>query len=136
MVKAVDDADPAVKLPALQTLAEGGAAAVPALVEHGHPQGRYWATLVLAEVGPPAKDAVPALTKLLEDQDSEVRMQVAMALGAIGVDAASAPRWLRRSATRRLRSAMPVRLPWGRSARPMHYQIWRRPKRPTIRSWP
>ena len=29
MVKAVDDADPAVKLPALQTLAEGGAAAVP-----------------------------------------------------------------------------------------------------------
>jgi HEAT repeat protein len=91
MVKVLDDADPAVKLPALQTLAEGGASVVPALVEAlDHPQGRYWATLVLAEVGPPAKDAVPALTKLLADQDPEVRMQVAMALAAIGVDAASA----------------------------------------------
>lgn len=91
MVKVLDDADPAVKLPALQTLAEGGAYVVPALVEAlDHPQGRYWATLVLAEVGPPAKDAVPALTKLLADQDPEVRMQVAMTLAAIGVDAASA----------------------------------------------
>ncbi|HVU89865.1 MAG TPA: HEAT repeat domain-containing protein [Pirellulales bacterium] len=91
MVKALEDADPSVKLPALQSLAEGGAEAVPALVEAlGHRQGRYWATLVLAEMGPAAKDATPALAKLLEDPDPEVRMQAAMALGAIGADAASA----------------------------------------------
>ena len=38
----VEDADPSVVLPALQTLAEGGAESVPGLIEAlDHPQGRY-----------------------------------------------------------------------------------------------
>ncbi len=91
MVKALEDADPSVVLPALQTLAEGGAESVPGLIEAlDHPQGRYWATLVLAEMGPAAKAAVPAITKLLDDKDPEVRMQSALALAEIGPDAIDA----------------------------------------------
>ncbi len=91
MVTALEDADPAVVMPALQTLAEGGAESVPALIEAlEHPKGRYWATLVLTEMGPAAKDAVPALSKSLADKDPEVRMQSVMALGAIGPEAKGA----------------------------------------------
>jgi len=91
MIKALEDADPSVVISALQTLAEDGADAVPALTEAlRHKQGRYWACLVLAEMGPQAKAAVPQLTTLLKDDEPEVRMEAVIALGEIGPDAASA----------------------------------------------
>ncbi|HEY4308405.1 MAG TPA: HEAT repeat domain-containing protein [Pirellulales bacterium] len=91
MVNVLEDADPSVVVPALQTLAERGPEAVPGLIEAlSHPKGRYWATLVLAEMGPAAKSAVPALGGLLDDPDPEVRMQSALALGEMGIDAAAA----------------------------------------------
>jgi len=91
MVKVLEDARPEVVLPALQTLAEGGADAVPGLIEAlHHKQGRYWASVVLAEIGPPAKAAVPELIKLLDDKELEVRMQAILALGSIGSAAKSA----------------------------------------------
>ena len=41
-------------------------------------------------MGPAAKAAVPAITKLLDDKDPEVRMQSALALAEIGPDAIDA----------------------------------------------
>jgi HEAT repeat protein len=91
LVQVLEDADPAVVMPALQSLAEGGTAAVPALIEGlKHKEGRYWACIALAEMGPQAKDAVPQLTSLLSDDEPEVRMEAVMALGEIGPDAVSA----------------------------------------------
>jgi HEAT repeat protein len=88
VIKALEDADPAVVMPALHTLAEGGASVVPALVEAlGHKEARYWASLVLAEIGPAAKDAAPALAKILSDERPEVRLEALVALGEIGPDA-------------------------------------------------
>jgi len=91
LAKVLDDADPSVVMPALQSLAEVGADAMPTLIEAlSYPGGRYWACLVLAEMGPKGKAAVPALVKLLSDKDPEVRMQAVITLGEIGPDAKSA----------------------------------------------
>jgi HEAT repeat protein len=85
LAKTLEDADPSVVLPALQSLAEVGPDAMPVLLEAlSHPRGRYWACLVLAEMGPKAQAAVPALAKLLTDEDPEVRMQAVITLGEIG----------------------------------------------------
>jgi HEAT repeat protein len=85
VVKVLEDSDPAVIMPALHTIAEAGAEVVPALTAAlGHKEARYWACLVLSEIGPAAKDAVPELTKVLADERPEVRLQAAIALGEIG----------------------------------------------------
>src|SRR5262245_47175204 len=85
VLKLLEDNEPAVVMPALYTIAEAGAAVVPALSEAlEHPEARYWACLVLAEIGPDAKAAVPALTKTLADKRPEVRLQAVIALGEIG----------------------------------------------------
>ena len=90
MLKTLGDKEPAVVLMALHTLAEGGAAAVPAMIEAlKDDRTDYWACIVLSEIGPAAKDAVPQLIKTLSDDEQEVRMEGAMTLAAIGE--ASAP---------------------------------------------
>ncbi len=89
VVKVLEDSDPAVIVPALHTLAEAGDDVVPALIEamESH-KSRYWACVVLAEIGPDAKAAVPALTKAFKsDEHVECRMQAALALGEIGPEA-------------------------------------------------
>jgi HEAT repeat protein len=91
VIKVLEDADPAVVMPALHTLAEGGAAVVPALVEAlDHKEARYWSCLVLAEIGPDAKDAAPALAKVVADERPEVRLEALVALGEIGPGAKAA----------------------------------------------
>src|SRR5215471_766952 len=45
---------------------------------------RWWAAEALAEIGPPAKDVVPALIKTLNDPEHFVRGSAAKALGRIG----------------------------------------------------
>jgi HEAT repeat protein len=91
VVKALEDADPAVVMPALHTLAEGGAAVVPALsTALEHKEARYWACLVLSEIGPAAKDAVPSLVKVVADERPEVRLNALVALAEIGPDAKAA----------------------------------------------
>ncbi len=88
VVKALEDGDPAVVMPALHSLAEAGADVVPALAEAlDHKEARYWACLILAELGPKAKEAVPALQKVVADERPEVRLQALVALGEIGPDA-------------------------------------------------
>ena len=71
-------------------LAEAGKEAVPGLTKAlEHQDAAYWACLVLAEIGPDAKDAVPALVKLLQtDNRPEVRREAMIALAGIGADAA------------------------------------------------
>ncbi len=88
IVKVLKDSDPSVVMPALHTLAEGGAEVVPALIEAlDDKEACYWACLVLDEIGPAAKAAVPALAKVLADERPEVRIQALIALGEIGPDA-------------------------------------------------
>jgi HEAT repeat protein len=77
--------------PALHSLAEFGDAVVPDMIEAlDHEKARYWACLVLAEIGPKAKEAVPALVKALGDKRREVRREAVLALGHIGPGAAAA----------------------------------------------
>jgi HEAT repeat protein len=51
---------------------------------------RWWAAHALAEIGPPAKDAVPDLIKALKDPEHFVRGAAARALGSIGPAAVDA----------------------------------------------
>jgi HEAT repeat protein len=85
------DSEPAVVLPALHTLADMNAAAVPFLLEAlKEPKSRYWATVALAEIGPEAAAAVEPLTQLAADGELDERMQATLALAAIGAPAAPA----------------------------------------------
>lgn len=54
------------------------------------PKMRYWAVKSLGELGPEAKDDVPAIIEALSDSDSMVRMGAAYALAEIGPDASAA----------------------------------------------
>ena len=54
------------------------------------PKARFWALLLLEDVGPAAKSASPDVAKLLTDEQPEVRMHAALTLGEIGPDAAAA----------------------------------------------
>lgn len=93
VAKQLSDEDPSVILPALHTMADAGASAVPFLVDSlNEPKSRYWASVVLAEIGPEAADAVPALLAIAEDAEGEPeeRMQAILALAAVGEAAAAA----------------------------------------------
>ena len=88
--KLLEDKDPSVVLHALQSMAEVGEKAMPTIIGAlGNQKSRYWACVVLAEMGPAAKAAVPELTKVVEDPDPEERMQALIALGEIGPGAAA-----------------------------------------------
>ncbi len=83
--KVMDQADPEVLDAAMNTLAGLGEKVLPRLIEAlKHPQVRARAAAIIARIGPPAKDAVPALIEALDDANSETRIEVLLALGAIG----------------------------------------------------
>lgn len=85
------DADPAVVVSALHTLADMGNAAVPFLVEAlKDPKSRYWAEVALSEIGPDAAAAATSLVGLVDQGEAEERMQAILALAAIGEQASSA----------------------------------------------
>jgi len=90
--KLLREAEPEVRLYAMDAMAREGKTVVPPLIEAlGHEEVCYWACLVLAEIGPDAEAAVPALAKLARsDQRPEVRREAVLALAAIGPKAASA----------------------------------------------
>lgn len=70
----------------LDCLAEFGVEAVPGMIRWlKAPETTYWACLVLSEIGPAAKDAVPALVDVLKQSDVNVRREAMMTLGAIHV---------------------------------------------------
>ncbi len=69
----------------LNVLAEQGKNAVPGLKQAlPNPESRYWACLVVAEIGPDAKEVVPELLEAVKDQQPEVRHEALMALAATG----------------------------------------------------
>jgi HEAT repeat protein len=85
------DADPVAVLPALHTLADMEEDAVPFLIEAlADPKSRYWAEVVLAEIGPKAAAAVEPLAKVAADAPIEERVQAILALAAIGEPATAA----------------------------------------------
>jgi len=89
--KQLADTDPVAVLPVLHTLADMEEDAVPFLVEAlGDSKSRYWAEVVLAEIGPEAAAAVEPLTKAAADGPIEERVQAILALAAIGEPAAAA----------------------------------------------
>lgn len=85
------DADPSVVLPALHSLADMGADAVPFLAKSlEDPKARYWASVALAEIGPAAAPAVESLRKNITTGETEECMQAILTLAAIGEPAAAA----------------------------------------------
>lgn len=89
--KMLREAQPADVGPVLETLAEGGDASVPFLVDClNDGDAAYWACLALAEIGPEAKAAAPGLTKLAAHAEPEMRLEAVVALGEIGPEAKSA----------------------------------------------
>lgn len=88
-VRLMEDPEPSVRLRALSALVEHGETAVPVLIELlEKDQAAYWACLVLNEIGPDAKAAVPALTQRVSDPRAEVRREAILALTEIGEAAA------------------------------------------------
>jgi len=92
MNKLLRGADDEVRLHAMDAMAEEGKAVVPPLIEAlRNEEACYWACLVLAEIGPDAKEAVPALTTCLKShKHPDVCREAILALAAIGPEAASA----------------------------------------------
>ena len=91
LVKVLEDAEPSVVMPALHTLAEAGASAVPLMIEAlKNGEACYWACRVLGEVGPAAASSAPALAAVLSSPEPEVRMHALLALAEIGPAASSA----------------------------------------------
>ena len=83
-IKLMDDTDPAVQIRVLHATSEAGAAAVPGLIEAlQNEKAAYWACVVLREIGPDGKEAVPALAGKLKDANPEIRREAALALGAM-----------------------------------------------------
>jgi HEAT repeat protein len=69
----------------ISTAAELGEKVVPgATAALKEPKARYWGLLLLGEVGPVAKSAVPDIIPLLGDEGPAIRRQAAMTLGEIG----------------------------------------------------
>ncbi len=91
VLKILKESDPAIVVPALNTVADEGVKVVPRLCEVlKHKEARYWACLVLAEIGPDAKDAVPLVREVLKDEEPDVRFQAMITLGEIGPASKSA----------------------------------------------
>lgn len=90
-VKALQSADPGTVAEVIATAAELGDKVVPgAMAALKEPKARYWALLLLADVGPAAKPAVSDVAALLSNEEVEVQMQAAMTLGQIGPDSKEA----------------------------------------------
>ncbi len=92
MVEAIAHSDSQVIGDVIATLSAMGEAAVPR-VKNGlkNPALRGYAAVVLANIGPDAKGAVPELTAALDvDDDPDFRREVLFTLGRIGPAAAPA----------------------------------------------
>jgi HEAT repeat protein len=83
----------AIAIAARDALVAIGTAALPSLIqclESDHKDAREWAMVILAGIGPAAKDAVPALAKLVNLPDHDQTRIAIAALGRIGPGASAA----------------------------------------------
>lgn len=79
------DGSPVVRTRIMAALAERGSQAMRLLVPAlGDEKTAYFACLVINEIGPDAKQAVPALVKLLDSKDPSLQREAIMALASIG----------------------------------------------------
>ena len=84
----LQDPNPVVRARVMGALADHGNKAMKLLIDAlGKDETAYWACLILAEIGPDAADAVPALSKLLDHDSHGVRREAILALAAIGPSA-------------------------------------------------
>lgn len=91
MIQVLEEAEPQAAMLAVETIVASGDQAIAGLTKAlKHEHARYWACIALAEAGPKAKGAIPALVATLADKRPEVQMQALIALGKIGPEAASA----------------------------------------------
>jgi HEAT repeat protein len=91
LVNLLSDVEPSVAVAAAASLADVGEEIVPLMNQAlGNEKSRFWAILVLSDLGPQAKDAVPSLLKALDSDKPEVRREVLMCLGEIGPGAKDA----------------------------------------------
>ena len=111
-VKLLEDSDPGVRLRILHAIAQAKAEAMPGLVAAlKNDKAAYWACIVLREIGPAGKEAVPALTERLSDPRPEIRREAALALGAMEkAGAAAAPQLARLLGDEHARNAATVAL--------------------------
>ena len=86
----MEDADPGVRMRVLGAISEHRAEAVPPLIEAlKNDKAAYWVCLILRDIGPAAKAAVPGLLERLKDPRPEIRREVVLTLAAME-DAAGA----------------------------------------------
>ncbi len=91
LAKALDDPLGSVTLEAADALGHIGAASLPAIIARLQDQNMQpIMIMVIGQLGPEAKDAVPALIKLLDSSDDPIRREVMLALGSIGPGANAA----------------------------------------------
>ena len=91
---AFDDPDESVRTTAAHAAVRLGAVGVPILIQALQNDAwlvRWWAALGLADLGPIARDAVPALRRALEDEKDGVREAAASALTRITGTPTTAP---------------------------------------------
>ncbi len=82
--KLLEDPDPAIRGRICSAIAERGVEAVPPLIEAlKDDKVAFWALIILRDIGPAAKDAVPAITEKLKDKKPEIRREAALTLGAM-----------------------------------------------------
>ena len=90
-VKLLEDSDAGVRIRIMNAIADAGPPAVPGMIDAlKNDKAAYWACLVLREMGPVAKDAVPALIDRLQDKDPAIRREAILALAAMEREATSA----------------------------------------------
>jgi HEAT repeat protein len=88
LTELLQDPNPVVRARVMGALADRGDDAMELLIEAlGKDETAYWACMILAEIGPNASDAVPALANMLDHDAHGVRREAILALAAIGPDA-------------------------------------------------
>jgi HEAT repeat protein len=91
LAQLLEESDPATQVRILHSMVERGPAAVPGAIEAlKNDKAAYWACLVLRDLGPVGKDAIPALVNRLSDPRPGVRREVALALASMESAAAQA----------------------------------------------
>jgi HEAT repeat protein len=81
----MENADPTMRARILSTIADGGVESVPGLIAGLKSQKAcFWALIILRDIGPAAKDAVPAIIDTLKDKRPEIRREAVLTLGAMG----------------------------------------------------
>ncbi len=91
LTKMLQDSDPTLTGRVLNAIADAGPEAVPGLkAALKDEKARYWALVILRDIGPAAKDAMPEIIETLNDKRPEIRREAVLTLGAIGEAAKSA----------------------------------------------